>query len=138
MDSENAAQAPRHSPAEPLRPVVLYDGGCPRCRREIKYYQRLRGADRLDWIDVHGQPQALAGTGIDWQEAMREFHLLDSTGRWHRGVAAFAELWRHFPRWRWLAMLVRLPGVHGLLDRAYRRWAATRFACRMQQELGES
>lgn len=135
MKTEPHAAHAERSQATPLRPVVFFDGGCPRCRREIAHYQRFAEADQLDWVDLHAHPQALAGTGLDWQQVMREFHVLDADGQWHRGVAAFAELWRHFPRWRWLARLVRIPGIHGLLAWGYRRWAERRFARRMQQLL---
>ena len=34
------------------RPVVLFDGGCPMCSREIAHYRRLGGAEAIDWIDI--------------------------------------------------------------------------------------
>ncbi len=35
------------------------------------------------------------------------------------GIAAYAVLFAELPRYRWLARLVRLPGVEPLLDRIY-------------------
>jgi predicted DCC family thiol-disulfide oxidoreductase YuxK len=118
---------------QPTRPVVFYDGGCPKCRREIGFYRRRRGAEKLDWIDIHAEPAALAGTGIRWEDAMRYFHFLDGEGRWRIGVDGFAALWEQLPAWRWLASLARLPGLYRLLEAAYRRWADRRFPKRMRE-----
>jgi len=117
----------------PRRPVVFFDGGCPRCRREIHFYQRGRGADQLDWIDIHADPTALAGTGILWADAMRYFHFLDEAGQWHIAWDGFIALWQRLPRWRWLAWIAALPGLRLLLSSLYRRWADRRFPRRMRQ-----
>jgi len=121
------------STVSPRRPVVFYDGGCPRCRREIQFYRRSRGAEQLDWIDIHADPTALAGTSIAWVDAMRLFHFLDEQGRWHVGWSGFIALWSQLPRWRWLAAIAALPGLRPLLAGLYRRWADRRFPRRMRE-----
>jgi len=121
------------NPVTPRRPVVFYDGGCPRCRREIGFYRRSRGADALDWIDIHADPTALAGTGIPWVEAMRYFHMLDGDGRWRVGWDGFIALWAALPRWRWLARIAALAGLKAILSGLYRRWADRRFPRRMRE-----
>jgi predicted DCC family thiol-disulfide oxidoreductase YuxK len=109
------------------RPVVFYDGGCPLCRREIAHYRRLRGAADLRWVDVVGEPDNLEKFGLSVEAAMQELHVRDADGRWQRGVDAFLIIWRHLPRYRWLAWLVSGTGLRAPLAWAYRRFAARRY-----------
>ena len=72
--------------------TVYFDGSCPLCRREIAFYRRLRGAERLQWLDVSaGAP---LGQDLSCEAAMRRFHVRDAQGRLLSGGAAFARLWR--------------------------------------------
>ena len=48
---------------------VLFDGGCPLCRREIALYQRLRPSRPIEWIDIDADRRAA-------EDAMREMHRL--------------------------------------------------------------
>lgn len=117
---------------------VYYDGACGLCRREIEHYQRLvplSGA-QIRWVDVMAGPDVLmlehlegplAATPLTLLEALMALHVVDAEGRLHRGVAAFAVVWRCFPRWHWLAMLVSLPLVRHLADVVYALFARWRF-----------
>lgn len=117
---------------QPRRPVVFYDGGCPKCRREMTHYQRRAGAGDMDWVDINAHPQALAGTGIRWEAAIRRFHFLDESGRWHTGTEGFIALWRRLPGYRWLAVLAALPGIRVLSAAVYAHWADRHFRRRMR------
>ena len=112
------------------RPVVLYDGGCPLCRREIAHYQRLDQQHRIDWLDIVAEPARLDEFGIAMTDAMQVLHVRDIEGRWHRGVAGFKVIWRELPGWRWLGKLVQLLHLTPLLDWGYRHFAARRFRAR--------
>ena len=108
-------------------PIVFYDGGCPLCRREIAHYQKLQGADSLEWLDITKNRDRLVGYGLTDDEAMARFHVLDAAGRWQTGVWGFIELWSHLPAYRWLAHLLRRSRLLPLLDRAYARFARWRW-----------
>ena len=102
------------------RVTVFFDGGCPMCRREIAHYRRLQGAERVDWRDIHADPDALSDNGISWQQAMERLHVQDGTGVLRTGAHAFVTLWRELPGYRWLARMVSaIPGVVWAMDRAY-------------------
>lgn len=117
---------------------VYYDGACSLCRREIEHYQRLvplSGA-QIRWVDVMAYTHVLAlectqgplvATPLTLSEALMALHVVDAEGRLHRGVAAFAVIWRCFPRWRWLARFVSLPLVRPLADIVYALFARWRF-----------
>ena len=105
---------------------VFYDGACPLCRREIAHYRRLRGADRLDWVDIARDDAALRDHGLRREQAMARMHVLDATGRWQTGVWAFVELWSYLPGYHWLARILLNTGTLPLLDRGYARFARWR------------
>ena len=105
------------------RPLVLYDGGCPMCRREIDHYRRCAGAHRLRWIDIDARPTLEADVGISRSAAMARFHVRTADGRWVTGAHGFAEVWSHLRGYRLVATVVRWLGVLPALD-----WGYTHFA----------
>jgi predicted DCC family thiol-disulfide oxidoreductase YuxK len=112
--------------SQTLKPVVLYDGGCPLCRREIDYYRRLDRAGRLVWVDIARQGAELDRCGITPEQAMARFHVRDDRGRWQTGAWGFAELWSHLPYFSVLGRLLHRLQLVGPLDLAYRRFARWR------------
>jgi predicted DCC family thiol-disulfide oxidoreductase YuxK len=111
----------------PAVPVVFYDGGCPLCRREIAHYRRLDTAARLRWVDAATDDEALTAHGLDYPRAMAELHVLDSEGRWQRGIDAFLVIWNRLPGYRRLAWIITRLGLRGPLGWAYRHFAAWRY-----------
>lgn len=82
--------------------LILYNGGCPICAREIAHYRRLAlrlGAD-IAFEDLGKTDLALWGLNPD--TARRRLHARDA-GRVLHGLAAFRALWARLPGWRWLA-----------------------------------
>ncbi len=106
--------------------TVFYDGECPLCRREIRHYRHLRGADRLLWVDITQEETMLDAHGLRRENAMARFHVRDASGIWHIGAWGFVELWSHLPAYRWLARLLRGLRLVGILDRVYNRFARWR------------
>lgn len=117
--------------------IVLYDGACPLCRREIGLYRGLRPNVPVCFADVSDAALPLPG-GATREQLLARFHVRDSDGRLLSGARAFLALWAVLPGWRWLALLGRLPGAAYVMERAYRlflrwrpalqRWAARRTA----------
>jgi predicted DCC family thiol-disulfide oxidoreductase YuxK len=109
-------------------PWVLYDGQCPMCSREISHYRRVRGADRVAWIDVADPSTPMPIDGVSRNAAMAAFHVRDADGRWLTGADGFAELWSHLRGYRHLALAVRRLHLLPLMNRAYRAFARWRIA----------
>jgi predicted DCC family thiol-disulfide oxidoreductase YuxK len=104
--------------------TIYFDGSCPLCCREIAFYRRLRGAERLQWLDVSaGAP---LGQDLSCEAAMRRFHVSDAQGRLLSGGAAFARLWRALPGWCVLGWLCACPPLSWLLEWAYRAFLPLR------------
>ncbi len=112
-------------PSSETTPIVVYNGSCPICSREIAAYRRraARYGIALEFLDASRETDRLVAVGLDGDRALRRLHLVGG-GRILGGVEAFAALWAGLPGWRWLARLVRLPGVRAVADFAYERIAA--------------
>ena len=105
--------------------VVFYDGGCPICSREIAHYQRRRGAEAILWIDITQQADSLTQYGLDYETAMRRFHVLDSNNNFQIGAFGFIYLWSLLKPYNFLAKMINITHSASLLDRLY-EWFARR------------
>lgn len=112
---------------EAAQPVVLYDGGCPLCRREIDHYREVRGADQIKWVDINATTNLQWLYGVERDTAMRRFHVRTADGRWQVGAYGFVEVWSNLRGYRLLAKIVRGLRLLRPLDWAYRRFADWRF-----------
>lgn len=110
-----------------MQPAMYYDGSCPLCRREVAHYRRLDRDQRVRWVDISREPEALAPLGVDLTTAMRRLHATDEYGRLVSGVPAFLAIWRALPAYRHLARAVTALGLTPLLDWGYNRFADWRF-----------
>jgi predicted DCC family thiol-disulfide oxidoreductase YuxK len=105
--------------------VVFFDGSCLLCRSEIGMYRGADGAATLRLVDISA-PEAAVPDGLGREAAMARFHVLSRDGRLLSGAAAFIEVWRQLPGWRWAARLGALPGATCLLETAYRSFLLLR------------
>lgn len=122
------------TPATDL-PIVFYDGGCPLCRREIAHYQRIDRDGLIRWLDIQQSEDELQANGLTWEKAMRRMHVRDSDGRMVSGADAFVALWRHIPRYRFIARIVSLPGVHWVSEQVYSAFARRRYRSRCNDQM---
>lgn len=106
---------------EPALPktTVFFDGSCPLCRAEIRYYRRKDKAGALCFIDI-SDAGAVPPEGVTQQQAMKQFHVRASDGRVRSGAAAFVEVWTLLPRWCWAARIASLPGAMIALELGYK------------------
>jgi predicted DCC family thiol-disulfide oxidoreductase YuxK len=103
-----------NSPAPALL-TVYYDGGCPVCTREIGFYQRQRGADRIRWVNLAQCDDSELGEGLSRAAAFARLHACWPNGQLISGARAFAALWQTLPAFSLAGRIAGLPGiVHGL------------------------
>ena len=118
--------------------TVLYDGGCPLCRREIGIYRGAKPLPsaapvRFDDVSDHA---LLLPPGTTREQLLTRFHVRRGDGELLSGAQAFLALWAALPGWRWLALAGRVPGAAWSMEHAYRlflRWRPTlqRWALRL-------
>jgi predicted DCC family thiol-disulfide oxidoreductase YuxK len=106
--------------------IVLYDGSCPLCSREIAHYRRRKGASGIKWIDASKDLVNLESLGISQFDALSVFHVRDPSGQWHIGVQGFILVWSQLPAYHWLARLVMTFRLTGLLQWGYRHFLGWR------------
>lgn len=98
---------------------VFYDGVCPLCRREIAFYMRRRGADRISWVDVSTARSDEVAPGLSRCDALARFHVMTARGRLVSGAEAFATLWAELPAFRPLGRLFQTRLMAFMLEPAY-------------------
>lgn len=100
--------------------TVFFDGACPLCRREIGWYRRRPGAERIEWVDVSNTTNAMAAPDLPTAVALARLHVRMSDGRVVSGARAFAELWARLPGLRFFGRVMRLRPVQPVLEIGYR------------------
>ena len=115
----------------PARLVVLFDGSCGLCRREIAALRRLpAGADpvRTQFVDASARGFNPAARSWPWgaraspaptqEQLLSEMHVF-ADGEFHRRVAAFRTLYVHLGVPSWLLAWTAVAPFDAALDRAY-------------------
>jgi predicted DCC family thiol-disulfide oxidoreductase YuxK len=120
--------------------TVLYDGGCPLCRREIGIYRGLQPKSPVCFADVSDPASELPfdTLGRTREQLLARFHVRRGDRQMLSGAQAFLALWSALPGWRWLALAGRLPGFAWAMEQVYRlflRWrpALQRWAGRLDR-----
>lgn len=114
---------------------VFYDAECPLCVAGVRRIGGLFRRRGFVWEPLQA-PDAAARLKLPTTELPGEMKLLLAGGRVAGGADAWAELF-HAVWWlRPIAWLMRLPGLKGLSDTAYRRLARNRYCvsgtCRLR------
>jgi len=112
--------------ATPL--LIAYDPACTLCCRMALWLARR---DRLGLLlilsvrdpDLLGLAPELGGKPVE-----KEIHGLDMGTREVRaGADLLRPIARRLPGWRWLSLILAIPGLPHLLNWIYLRWAVWRF-----------
>lgn len=108
--------------------VVFYDGACPTCIKDRRWYEKLAGktGESVEWLDITGRDDELRSEGIDPHRALRELHVKDTQGRIHREMDAYILLMARVPVLKPVAWLIGLPLIRPALARLYHAWVARR------------
>ena len=107
-------------------PTIYYDGSCPLCYREIKFYRNMAGADNIAWYDVASSPASYPTIGLAREVALKRFHVKTAEGTLLSGAAGFAHLWLNLPRWRLLGVITSHRIVLPFAEVAYRLFLLVR------------
>ena len=99
---------------------VLYNAQCPVCNFEISHYATYAAQNALPIRFDDLNSDALAKWDLTADAAARRLYVAHD-GELTSGIPAFIILWNQMPRYRWLARVVNLPGIHWIASVAYER-----------------
>jgi len=106
--------------------TVLFDGGCPMCRRTARRLHRLDWLHRLTFADgTDADRRERVAPGLTEEQIMREMYVIEPTGR-YGGFDALLRIARVVPLlWPFL-IVASLPGIRQTGHAVYRHIAANR------------
>ena len=106
--------------------VVLFDGGCPMCRRTARRLHRLDWRHRLTFADgTDPARRERLAAGLTEEQIMREMWVIEPAGR-YGGFDAVLRISRVVPLLWPFWIIASLPGIRQIGDAVYRRIAANR------------
>ena len=113
--------------------TILYDGGCPLCRREVRLLsardQQLHPLrPRLAFVDIDAPDyDPSRHQGVTYRQAMGRIHGIDGNGAVLRDLAVFRKAYE-LVGLSWLYAPTRWPLIGRLADAAYALWARVRLS----------
>ena len=122
--------------------TILFDGGCPLCRREVTFLERR---DRrlhddqttLAFVDIDRPDyDPIAHQGITYRQAMGRIHGVEANGTVLQDLAVFRRAYEQVGL-GWLYAPTRWPVVGPLAEGAYGLWARLRLAITGRPSLGQ-
>lgn len=105
------------------RPIVIYDGECPYCRRQVDRIHRMDKRGVFDCVPRQAEgldqryPRLAEG---DFNTGMR---LIEPDGTIHVAADAVYHIARRLPATGWFAWLYRVPGLKQICRAVY-AWIA--------------
>ncbi len=111
------------SPEDTTRPVLIYDGNCPICRKTIGWIGENSKPDTFEFLTCQSEAMGERFPSIDRESCMQAMQLVLPNGRVLPGEQALPEIFRRMEKYRAAANLFRLPGA-APFSRAFYRWFA--------------
>jgi predicted DCC family thiol-disulfide oxidoreductase YuxK len=106
--------------------TVLFDGGCPLCRRTVRLLRGLDWLHRLQFVDAtDADARARVAPGLSEADVMVEMYVVGERGARYGGFEGYLQIARVVPI-MWPFVLGGLPGLRTLGRILYSRIAASR------------
>ena len=105
---------------------VFFDGACPLCSREIKFYMRKDKETNVTWVDISLIDSCDVFPGLTKEDALKRFHLLNCKGSLLSGAKAFAALWLVLPPFKLLGRICQKQPFTFILEVLYRTFLLIR------------
>ena len=103
--------------------TILYDGKCGLCRASVARLRKIDRGGGIELLDLHDPSVAAHFPQMNREEALRLMQAVDPAGKVYAGVDAWARAGLALPRWKFIAWLLLVPGVHFVADMVY-AWVA--------------
>ncbi len=107
--------------------VVIYDGHCAFCRKQVQRLHAFDGGGQLAFVSLHDPIVPQRYPQLSHDELMKQLYVVDQQGNAYGGAAAFRLLSRRLPRLWFLAPLMHIPFSLPLWQWCYRAIATRRY-----------
>jgi predicted DCC family thiol-disulfide oxidoreductase YuxK len=111
---------------ETKRLVAYTDGRCPFCQWSRQMVERHDRDAAIEFRD-YNQPMIARETPYSDAELATEMHVRTPERKWYGGFAAWIEVMKALPRWRWLGKLASYAPFRWIGSSAYRLVARNRY-----------
>lgn len=126
--------AVRHTPVDlpspeerPDADVVIYDGKCVFCERQVRNLLWFDGGKRLSYMSLHDPEVTRRYPELTYDQMMKQMYVVDGDGNQHGGAAAIRYLSRRLPKLWLLAPLTHIPFTLPIQQWCYDQVAKQRY-----------
>ena len=106
--------------------TILFDGGCPLCKREVEFLQSRNQKGYLNFVDIIISDFSLnLKCGITYKQAMERIHAFRSDGSVIKDVMVFQEAYSLIGL-GWIYAPSKLPILDKIIEFIYWLWAQYR------------
>ncbi len=110
----------------PIKLIILFDGGCPLCQREVSFLRSKDVSSLISFVDINStsyNPKLF--NDISYRDAMGRIHAIKSSGEVLKDVDVFREAYR-IVGLGWIYAPTTLPLLAPIFDQVYQLWARWR------------
>lgn len=112
---------------QPERPVIVFDGNCGFCQRQIARIRRGDPNAQFEYLPSQSPDLLTRFPALAGHELSSGLRLVEPRGAIHVGAEATYHIARRLRGWRWVAWLYRVPGVNWLARLTYGWIARNRY-----------
>jgi len=129
MTEQDAKAMPAENDTKTLE--VIYNSVCPVCEAGVCSFQKKvdPANGHYVWLDINTAPERLSKFNISLDDVRLKLHAIDRSGELRIGIEAVTAIFNEVPRYKWLAVLARLPvlniaakGLYNLTAHILYKW----------------
>lgn len=105
--------------------TVYFDGLCRLCSAEINHYRKLKGSEKIRFVDITSTSFKAKAHGVDPYQVHKIMHVKRGDKLFTK-VDAFIEIWRELPKYNWAVPLAKNPLLRPFLNLGYEAFAVVR------------
>ncbi len=105
--------------------TVFYDGLCRLCSAEINHYRKLKGSEKIWFVDITSAAFKAKVHGVDPYQVHKIMHVKRGEKLFTK-MDAFIEIWKELPKYNWLIPFAQNPLLRPFLNLGYEGFAIVR------------
>ena len=111
-----------------MHATLIYDADCPMCRAVVDWVNERKSDPDLRTLPCQSDERVRQFPDLSQDECLESVQFVLEDGRRYAGAESIPHLLLRVRGWRWLARILRLPGVAWVSPYVYRIVARNRHA----------